>query len=157
MASGRAAVAVEATRRLNSVLGEAAVVGVALPGPVELAARLPEMDQEDAVDLLLSMVRWFTEAGAEILGASFDSPAENKFFAEARRLPFRLLSDTERRVGEAYDVLKDPADRSAGLARRVTYLIAPEGTIREAYQVEDIEMHPAKVLADLRAILGIRV
>ena len=54
-------------------------------------------------------------------------------------------------------MLKDPADRSAGLARRVTYLIAPEGTIREAYQVEDIEMHPAKVLADLRAILGIRV
>jgi hypothetical protein len=75
MASGRGAVAVEATRRLNSVLGEAAVVGVALPGPVELAARLPEMDQEDAVDLLLSMVRWFTEAGAGLVLLSETGPA----------------------------------------------------------------------------------
>ena len=68
-----------------------------------------------------------------------------------------LLSDTQREVGAAYDVLKDPADPSAGRAQRVTYLIDPEGTIREAYKVEDIEMHPAKVLTDLRAILGIKV
>ena len=54
-------------------------------------------------------------------------------------------------------MLRDPSDRAAGLAARVTYLIDPEGTIREAYKVEDIEMHPAKVLADLRAILGIKV
>ena len=54
-------------------------------------------------------------------------------------------------------MLKDPSDPSAGRAQRVTYLIDPEGTIREAYKVEDIEMHPAKVLADLRAILGIKV
>ena len=54
-------------------------------------------------------------------------------------------------------MLKDPSDRTAGLAARVTYLIDPEGTIREAYKVENIEMHPAKVLADLRATLGIRV
>ena len=60
-------------------------------------------------------------------------------------------------MGAAYDVLTDPSDRTAGRAQRVTYLVDPEGTIREAYKVEDIEMHPAKVLADLRATLGIRV
>ena len=60
-------------------------------------------------------------------------------------------------MGPAYDVMADPSDRSVGRAQRVTYLIDPEGTIRQAYKVEDIEMHPAKVLADLRAILGIRV
>jgi peroxiredoxin len=60
-------------------------------------------------------------------------------------------------VAAAYDVLRDPADPAAGLAQRVTYLIDPEGTIRQAYKVEDIEMHPARVLADLRAILGIKV
>lgn len=67
MDTGRGAIAVEGTRRLNAVLGEAAVVGVALPGPVELAARLPEMDEEDAVDVLLIMVRSFTEAGAALV------------------------------------------------------------------------------------------
>ena len=75
----------------------------------------------------------------------------------ARRLPFKLLSDTQREVGAAYDVLKDSSDRTVGRAQRVTYLIDPGGTIREAYEVDDIEMHPAKVLADLRAILGIKV
>jgi peroxiredoxin len=60
-------------------------------------------------------------------------------------------------VAAAYDVLRDPGDPAAGLAQRVTYLIDPEGTIRHAYKVEDIEMHPARVLADLRAILGIKV
>jgi peroxiredoxin len=54
-------------------------------------------------------------------------------------------------------VLKDPADRMAGRARRVTYLVDPEGTIREAYKVQDIDTHPAQVLADLRGILGITV
>ncbi len=72
-------------------------------------------------------------------------------------MPFTLLSDTERVAGEAYEVLKDPADRTAGGARRITYVIDPEGTIRLSYKVEDIEMHPAKVLADLREILGITV
>jgi len=60
-------------------------------------------------------------------------------------------------VGAAYDVLRDPSDRSVGRAQRITYLIDPEGAIRHAYKVEDIEMHPAKVLADLRAIVGIKV
>ena len=72
-------------------------------------------------------------------------------------MPFKLLSDPQREVGAAYDVLRDRSDRAAGLASRITYLIEPERTIREAYRVEDIETHPAKVLADLRGILGITV
>jgi hypothetical protein len=67
MARGRAAVAVEATRRLKLMLGETAVLGVTLPGPLELAATLPEIDPDDAVDILLPMVRSFTEAGAEVV------------------------------------------------------------------------------------------
>jgi hypothetical protein len=67
MTRGRAAVAVEATRRLKLMLGEAAVVGVTLPGPLELATALPEIDPDDAVDILLPMVRSFTEAGAEVV------------------------------------------------------------------------------------------
>lgn len=54
-------------------------------------------------------------------------------------------------------MLRDPADRTRGGPRRITYLIDPEGTIRLAYEVTDIEPHPARVLADLRAIVGITV
>ena len=83
---------------------------------------------------------------------SFDRPAENKFFAEARKLGFTLLSDTGREAGEVYEVTRDPADRTAGVARRITYLIDPQGKIAAAYEVGDIGAHPDEVLADLRAI-----
>ena len=51
----------------------------------------------------------FAELGAVILGASFDTPAENLAFAEAQDFPFRLLSDVDRSVGAAYGVVR-PAD-----------------------------------------------
>ena len=60
-------------------------------------------------------------------------------------------------MGEVYEVTRDPADRTTGNARRVTYLIDPEGVIRAAWEVDDIGMYPAEVLAELRAILGIKV
>lgn len=60
-------------------------------------------------------------------------------------------------MGEAYEVARAPDHEYARSARRITYLIDPEGVIRGAYEVKDIEMHPAKVLADLRGILGITV
>jgi peroxiredoxin len=44
----------------------------------------------------------FTEAGAVVYGISSDSPADNKAFADAQRLPFPLLTDPSsilRKVG----------------------------------------------------------
>jgi peroxiredoxin len=34
----------------------------------------------------------------------------------------------------------------------MTYLIDPEGVVRRAYRVKDIEPHPVEVLADLRRL-----
>ena len=39
-----------------------------------------------------------------IVGASFDTPADNKQFADAEGFPYRLLSDRDRSVGQAYGV-----------------------------------------------------
>jgi len=74
MASGRAAAVVEATRRLRAVLGERAVVGVALPGPMELAAACPGLDGEGAAEVLLVMVRSLCQAGAELVLLSERGP-----------------------------------------------------------------------------------
>lgn len=35
-------------------------------------------------------------------------------------------------------------------AKRLSYLIDPQGTIAKSYEVSDIPNHPAEVLADLR-------
>jgi peroxiredoxin Q/BCP len=94
----------------------------------------------------------FQEAGAEILGASFDSPAANLAFAEKYGFPFRLLSDEDRTVGQAYAVRRAPDEKGASTPRRTTYLIDPDGVVARAYRVKDIPSHPNEVLEDLRQL-----
>ncbi len=91
----------------------------------------------------------FGQLGATILGASFDTVAENLAFAEAQDFPFRLLSDVDRLVGAAYEVTRDPDDKYAAFPRRLSYLIAPSGLIHRAYDVTDVAGHADAVLADL--------
>lgn len=80
------------------------------------------------------------------MGISFDTAAENAAFAEKYGFPYPLLCDTTREVGVAYGACSGP---DASSARRVTFVIGPEGTIR--YIVEDVKAaeHPALVLASL--------
>ena len=93
-------------------------------------------------------------ANCEILGISFDTPKENRAFAEKQKFPFRLLSDIERTVGEAYGAKKAPEDKYADFAKRLTFLIDPQGLIHKTYAVKDTTAHPEEVLADLRGAQG---
>jgi len=87
--------------------------------------------------------------GAVILGASFDPPERNRAFAEKNAFAFPLLSDVDRAVGRAYEVVRHPIERFPDNAKRRTYLIDPEGVIRCAYRVRDIPAHPQEVIDDL--------
>jgi thioredoxin-dependent peroxiredoxin len=80
---------------------------------------------------------------------SFDPPEANQAFAEKHGFPFRLLSDVDRSVGEAYETRRAPEERDPHRPKRRTYLIDPQGVIRKAYRVRDIAAHPGEVLADL--------
>jgi peroxiredoxin Q/BCP len=91
----------------------------------------------------------FEELDAVILGASFDTPAENLAFATAQNFPFRLLSDVDRTVGAEYQVTRDADDKFVDYPRRYAYLIAPDGVIRHAYDVTDVATHADAVIADL--------
>lgn len=87
-----------------------------------------------------------------MLGASFDTPEENKAFAEAEQFGYRLLSDVDKAVGARYQVTRPPDDERAGFAQRIAYLIDPDGTIRRSYEVTDVEGFAAQVLADLQTL-----
>ena len=87
-----------------------------------------------------------------MLGASFDTPEENRAFAEAEGFGYRLLSDEDHSVGREYEVARPDDDPLASLPRRDSYLIDPEGVIRRAYAVKDTAGHAAEVLADLRLL-----
>lgn len=69
-----------------------------------------------------------------MLGVSFDPPEANRRFAAAHSLPFRLLSDGERRMALAYGAARSRRDR---LAARYTYVIGPDGRIIEALDTPD--------------------
>ena len=94
----------------------------------------------------------FDSVGCEIAGISFDAPEDNKAFAEKFGFPFRLLSDVDRRVGEAYGATRPEGDPFPAFARRVSFLIDPEGTIDKVYEVSDTAAHAGEVLADLAAL-----
>ena len=96
----------------------------------------------------------FERLGVMILGASFDEPEENLAFARAQGFPFRLLSDTDHQVGQAYGVVREPGKKFAGFARRFSYLIDPEGLIHRAYDVTDVAHHADDVLADVERAGG---
>ena len=87
-----------------------------------------------------------------MVGVSFDPPNLNARFAEVNAFPFLLLSDVDRTVGEAYETKRGPDEPSADMARRLTYLIDPEGRVARAYQVKDIPNHPGQVLEDFRRL-----
>ena len=84
-----------------------------------------------------------------VLGASFDTPAENLAFAEAQNFPFRLLSDADRHTAEAYGVARDRDDKFSGFARRYSFLIDPQGMIHRSYDVTDVAGHADQVIADV--------
>lgn len=87
-----------------------------------------------------------------VLGASFDTPEENKAFADAESFAFRLLSDRDREVGRAYGALRPPDDKLADYPLRVAYLIDPEGIIRRSYEVNDTAGFAGVVIDDLEAM-----
>jgi len=100
---------------------------------------------------LRDQAQGFDEAGCAVLGISFDTPADNKAFRDEHSFPFTLLSDPDKTIGTAYQVLRDPDDAFADYPNRISYLIDTEGTIVKSYEVSDPGGHAIEVLADLSA------
>jgi peroxiredoxin Q/BCP len=71
---------------------------------------------------------------------------DNAAFAEKFGYTFPLLCDTQRTLGMAYGACDKP---TAGSARRISYVIGPDGRIRQAYPKVSPASHPAEVLATL--------
>jgi thioredoxin-dependent peroxiredoxin len=88
----------------------------------------------------------FTAKNVQILGVSFDTVAENRAFAEKFNFPFPLLCDTNREIGLAYGACDSAEARSA---KRISYVIAPDGRIQQVYAKVDTATHPEDILATL--------
>jgi peroxiredoxin Q/BCP len=82
----------------------------------------------------------------QILGISFDAEADNAAFAKKFGYDFPLLCDTTREIGLAYGACDD---KGAGYAKRISYVIGPDGKIKKVYPKVNAAQHPEEVLKDL--------
>ena len=80
-----------------------------------------------------------------ILGASFDSQADNKKFADKFNFDFPLICDTNRTIGTAYGANADPQKG----AQRVGVIIDKDGKIKEWHERVDARAWPAEVIGKL--------
>ena len=93
----------------------------------------------------------FREKGAVVLGVSKDSVASHKKFEEKYGLPFMLLSDTETKVIQAYDVWKEKTlygKKYMGVVR-TTYLIDENGMIVKALGNVKAAENPEDMLREI--------
>lgn len=94
----------------------------------------------------------FREKGAVIIGISKDTVASHKKFEEKYGLPFILLSDTELKVIQAYDVWKEKNNYgkiTMGVVRS-TYLIDEKGTIVKAFEKVKAAENPGQMLEEVK-------
>jgi len=88
----------------------------------------------------------FEQAGVFVLGVSADEPAENAEFVAQERFPFPLLSDPKLQLASEVGAA-NPNDTRA---RRISYLVGPEGKVLRAYDNVDPATHTETVLKDLQ-------
>jgi thioredoxin-dependent peroxiredoxin len=90
--------------------------------------------------------------GAVVLGVSPDAVAAHVRFKRKYSLPFLLLADTDHRVAEAYGAWgeKSMYGRKYFGILRSTFVIAPDGTIRQVFEKVQPKGHAAQILAALR-------
>ncbi|MCS6979949.1 MAG: thioredoxin-dependent thiol peroxidase [Flavobacteriales bacterium] len=88
------------------------------------------------------------KAGYEILGVSVDSEKSHQKFIGKYQLPFRLLSDSEKKTVEAYGVWVEKSmygKKYFGTAR-VTFVIDENGIIERIIDKVDTKNHSNQIL-----------
>jgi len=91
----------------------------------------------------------FKQKGAVVLGVSIDSTASHAKFLDKYKLPFTLLADEDKKIVQAYGVWGEKSfmGRKYLGTHRVTFLIGPDGRIKQVWpQVKPAE-HAQEVLA----------
>lgn len=86
--------------------------------------------------------------GAVILGVSLDNIETQERFKKEYNLPFDLISDHDKKIAKAYGVLG-----VGGLyAKRVTFLIDPEGRVAHVFEKVDPARHDREVYETLKKL-----
>lgn len=97
------------------------------------------------------MLEEFGKIGVQVVGASVDTPKANQKWAAKYALRMPLISDTgDHVVSSAFGVARP----MVGVAKRTTWLIDADGTLRKIYPKVTPKGHAAEVLAAAKELWG---
>lgn len=91
----------------------------------------------------------FKLLGAEVIGVSSDSVKSHQKFVKQYKLPFILLSDTDKKLRKLFGV---PNDLLGLIPGRVTYVIDKDGIVQLVFNSMSGKIHIEKALEILKRI-----
>lgn len=89
-----------------------------------------------------------TALNAQVIGVSLDDSQSHAQFASKHRLPFLLLADASGEVVERYGAMMNLVVMK--LAKRHTFVIAPDGKIAQVYRNVDPGGHSREIIEFLK-------
>ncbi|WP_109013962.1 peroxiredoxin [Novimethylophilus kurashikiensis] len=95
-------------------------------------------------------LRQLEALGAKVVGVSVDDTSSHAKFAEKYHLPFPLLADKDGKVADSYGALTNLG--LIKIAKRYTFLIAPDSKIAKVYQSVDTSRHSQQIIDDLKTL-----
>ncbi|HKR61937.1 MAG TPA: peroxiredoxin [Pyrinomonadaceae bacterium] len=87
---------------------------------------------------------------AVILGVSVDTAESHKDFCAKEGLNFKLLSDADAKVSDAYGSIMEY--QGMKLSARNTFIIDPKGKVAQVFMKVKVQPHSEEVLAALAAL-----
>jgi peroxiredoxin Q/BCP len=91
----------------------------------------------------------FKDLGAEVIGISSDSIASHQKFTQQYKLPFILLSDSDKKIRKLFGV---PSGLFGILPGRVTYVADKTGTIIMVFDSMMAKRHIPKALEAIKKL-----
>jgi peroxiredoxin Q/BCP len=89
----------------------------------------------------------YEDAGAAILGVSFDTSESHQEFCAKEGLSFKLLADTDGAISTAYGSVMEY--KGSKLSARNTFIIGPDGKVAKVFTAVKPPTHSEEVLAAL--------
>jgi len=96
----------------------------------------------------------FLKANTEIYGISRESIASHEKFKTAQSFPFDLISDTDEKICNTYDVIKEKSmygKKYMGIERS-TFLIDKNGKLRQEWRKVKVKGHVKEVLESVQKL-----
>ena len=96
---------------------------------------------------VISVYSEILSTNSKLFAISIDTVESQKKFVEEYNIPYLHLSDTQKNVCKTY-----PGLNIAGLAKRATFIIDKNGTIKNIFRNIDVKSHGNQIVESLKKL-----